>query len=1156
MEDSRNVRGQSLVPQSADTQTTASGESSVSELTKFRALYDLAVAMTAERSLDENLQMVADQARSLLGADKAFIALAEEPSGDLVMHTFSGIVTDEFKQVRIPAGVGLGGEVARTGAPRVVNDYYEEFEPRYHEVMRAEGLVAGIAVPIRTGARNLGVLYSFNKRKRPFARDDLETLSLLGNLAAVEIIRRRSEQSVKEGQERYRDLYERSKSGEELYRSVLNSSVDAIVIYDMEGRAQYVSPSFTRTFGWTLDDVKGERIPFLPDSEREPTMAIINGLIETGEPCSAFETKRCTRDGRLLDTSISASRYHDHQGAPAGILVIIRDITARKRAERDLAVELNKFQALYDLALAMTVERTLDENLQIIVEKSRALLGADKACMALRDETSGDLHMQVYSGIRTQAFKRLRIPFGVGLGGMVAETGRRHIVEDYFSEIGPEFHDIARDEGLLSGIAVPVKIGETNLGVLYVFNRRRTPFSLADLDTLSLLGNLAAVEITRRQAKVRLRESEERYRTLYEESKEGEELYRSVLNSSVDGIVVYDLEGAPRYVNPSFERMYGWTIEDLEGARIPFVPEPEKEETIRVISELVKTGRPTKRFETRRYTKDGRLLDISISASRYHDHQGRPAGTLTVHRDITDRKRAEQALRESEERFRTLAETAPFGLVVVGADDRAEYINPKFTEIFGYSFEDVPDLQTWFEKAYPDPQQRRHAAAVWNEETAGLFGNRQSSAEAEPRQFTVRRKDGGETIVSFRAVVLPGRRIIATFLDITAEARAQREVQRAKTEWERTFNAVQDLILILDSQRRVVRANKALAARFEITPEEMIGAGCDQPLKSDRTLAPLCPMGPSGEDAGDQFLEVTDDGLGGVFDLRVSPMRDEQGRFLGTAHIGRDITAFKAMERARRRAVHHLSHELKTPIAVLKASIRSLTEPDLEPEARDRKIERIRRNLGRLTDIQRIVQEIVAPPKYRPRRFPVAEHVHDILEESRRMSAHRSVAIEERLEPVDTDVIDPDALTTVLRTLVKNAVENTPDGGEVVVSISRRARGALLTVADTGVGIPPGDREFLFNAFHHTKDTEQYATKTPYDFDAGGKGLELMRLQVPAEEGGFDVSFETERCRFIPAGADRCPGIIELCPHVPNADECRRSGRTVFTVNFHGHVKL
>jgi|GEM_PF-653064 len=1260
-----------------------------SEVNKFQALYELALAMTAEPRLDENLALVVAKGREILGADATFLALRDETTGELCICESSGIITDAFKRFRRPMEFGPEGEVATTGQPRVVKDYVNEAGPEFRDIVRGEGLRSGIVVPIAIEKSNLGILAAFNRDGSEFTGPNLDTLTLLGNLAAVEINRKRADVRLMQSQQQYRKLYEESKRNEELYLSLLNSSADAIVIYDLEGRAKYVNPAFTAIFGWTMEEVQGRQIPFLPESEREATMRVIFGLIRDGIPCSGFETRRYTKDGRLLDVSVSASCNHDLRGDPSGTLVIIRDITdrkrsdealrqseeryrelyaeserrrelyrtlldvspdpivvydtkgiptyanpafssvfgwdfrdmegkridfvppenwpetneminkvmhginfsdqesrrytrdgrvidvsisgavlpdksgkpsgsvvhlrditARKRAEANLAAGLRKFQALYDLALVMIAERSLEENLHTVVDTGRKLLGADKAFLALRDDKTDELCMHTMSGIVTEAFRELRIPFGVGLGGKVAVTRQPHVVEDYFREVGPELHDVVRGEGLVSGIAVPVKMGETTLGVLYAFNRERTPFSKPDLDTLSLLGNLAAVEIAGKRSEERLKESEQSYRVLYAKSTVRKELYRSLLHSSADAIVIYDMDGKTQYVSPSFTRIFGWTLDELVGRRIPFLPDSERETSMRIINGVIRDGAPCSGFETRRLTKDGRLLDISISSSRYHDHEGKPAGMLVSLRDITDRKRAEAQLKESEKRFRTLAEVAPIGLVMLAPDGTTEYISPKFTETFGYTSDDLPDAESWFLNAYPDEKSRRRAAVVWREEAAEMKVKYGIGAEASPRIFKVRCKDGSVKIASFRAVILAEGSFIATFLDITAEARAQAEIVRAKDEWERTFNAVSDLILILDAQRRIVRVNKAVADRMGTVPEQMIGLSCAEWDRADLAPLSLCPDTTTIPEGSENSHEVVDEVLGGVFDLRVAPLRDEKGAVLGSVNVARDITAIKSIERARRLAVHHLSHELNTPLAVIKASVTNLEDKTLSPETTQRNLDRIRRNLQRLSDIQQSVQEIVAPSEDRPRYFPIVPTINQVLDDILAEGAHRLVTVTRRLDPVETDIIDPEILARVLRTLVKNAIENTPDEGEIVVSFGEDASGFLLQVRDRGVGITMSDREFLFKAFHHTQDTYRYATKTPFDFNAGGKALELMRLKILSEEGRFSIWFETQRCRYLPTNLDLCPGRISLCSHVSDAEGCKQSGGTTFSVLF------
>ena len=161
--------------------------------------------------------------------------------------------------------------------------------------------------------------------------------------------RRVAEEALKENEEKFRVLYEESKRAEGVYRSLINSSADAIAIYDLEGMPNYINPSFTEMFGWTLSEVKGRPIPFVPESEMEATAAEINHIVKEGKPSQGFETKRLTKNGDLIDISISASLYNNHEGKPAGMLVILRDISDTKRLQTQLH-QAQKMEAIGTLA--------------------------------------------------------------------------------------------------------------------------------------------------------------------------------------------------------------------------------------------------------------------------------------------------------------------------------------------------------------------------------------------------------------------------------------------------------------------------------------------------------------------------------------------------------------------------------------------------------------------------------------------------------------------------------------------------------------------------------------------------------------------------------------------------------------------------------------
>ncbi len=182
--------------------------------------------------------------------------------------------------------------------------------------------------------------------------------------------------------------------------------------------------------------------------------------------------------------------------------------------------------------------------------------------------------------------------------------------------------------------------------------------------------------------------NEARCRKLYEESKEREELYQSFLTASVDAVAVYDLQGKLKYVNPAFSRMFGWTAEALEGSvlpDIPYIPNSHRESSVGLIRQILQESALLSGFESKRSCKDGRLLDVSISASRYYDSLGQPAGMIVILRDITEQKRTENALKISEELFRTLFEEADDRIFVKDMSLAYTHVNPAMVKLLNFS---------------------------------------------------------------------------------------------------------------------------------------------------------------------------------------------------------------------------------------------------------------------------------------------------------------------------------------------------------------------------------------------------------------------------------------------------------------------------------------
>ncbi len=158
----------------------------------------------------------------------------------------------------------------------------------------------------------------------------------------------------------------------------------------------------------------------------------------------------------------------------------------------------------------------------------------------------------------------------------------------------------------------------------------------------------------------------------------------SILEAQPDPVAAYDLSGRILYVNSSFTRVFGWRADELTGKRIDFVPDECWPNTAAAIDRMLQ-GEKIVSFDTCRYTKDRRILDIELSASLYCGRAGRPAGSIVILRDVTGVNKSKTELQRSEKKYRRLVETMNEGLGILNEEGKILYVNRKLQELTGYS---------------------------------------------------------------------------------------------------------------------------------------------------------------------------------------------------------------------------------------------------------------------------------------------------------------------------------------------------------------------------------------------------------------------------------------------------------------------------------------
>lgn len=260
------------------------------------------------------------------------------------------------------------------------------------------------------------------------------------------------------------------------------------------------------------------------------------------------------------------------------------------------------------------------------------------------------------------------------------------------------------------------------------------------------------------------------------------------------------------------------------------------------------------------------------------------------------------------------------------------------------------------------------------------------------------------------------------------------------------------------------------------------------------------------------------------------------------------------LNRVKSKALDHLSHELRTPLSIIQGNLkllkRKIHEENSSFDGR-RLFETLEKHLNRIADIQRETDKMIRSHQEGGIEnlflFPIAE---EVLERAKKRASHRNLAFHLEGPKSLTVKMERTILEETLEGLLKNAIENTPDEGLIRILCEEKAPNVLLKVQDFGIGITIENQKSIFDGLFHTQETDLYASKRPYDFGAGGKGLDLHRIQIYGQRFGFDLSMESHRCTHLPTDRDVCPGKVSTCSRCKKFEDCLSSGGSTFCLSF------
>ncbi|MDZ7739536.1 MAG: PAS domain S-box protein [Bacteroidales bacterium] len=260
---------------------------------------------------------------------------------------------------------------------------------------------------------------------------------------------------------------------------------------------------------------------------------------------------------------------------------------------------------------------------------------------------------------------------------------------------------------------------------------------------------------------------------------ESEEKFRFITDNAID--IIWQLDKSLRftYLSPSLYDITGFRPEEWIGTRIMshttwFEFMKQSRLAMKIILNYKKFSWVT--METEIYNKEGELIPVEI-VGKPMIIDGRIKGLQGAARDIRNRTEAENRLRQSQSKFLNFVEYLPVPLCNFDMNTGdILYINDKFTTVFGYTKEDIPNLKYWWIKAYPDREYRKQVIARWNEamKKAGRSGS-----EIQPDEYTVSCSDGSKKIVMLGGLMLE-KEFLATFQDITDQKKVEEELRELR----------------------------------------------------------------------------------------------------------------------------------------------------------------------------------------------------------------------------------------------------------------------------------------------------------------------------------------------------------------------------------------
>jgi len=837
------------------------------------------------------------------------------------------------------------------------------------------------------------------------------------------------------------------RESEKRYRRLAEESRDLIAVLDRDANYVYASPSAERLLGRSPEELLGRNaFDFVDGEDRARTLAYVREATRNRQPEIKATYRVARPDGGTAWVESSIHPLRDETtGRVIRFHLVARDVTERVRAEESLRESEELFRLLAEDSATIVVRFGPDGLIRYVSPSIHRVLG-----YAPEDAIGKPLSAYLLPEDP---------PWIDPATSRFASTGRRRALD------------------------APGDIVWLDISIRAVF-QEDTPTPVEY--------HASARDVTARvEAEEALRASEERYRHLAEDS--------------TDIIAQFGPGAVWQYASPAVTRLLGYTSDELLGTSVHDILDEEDSRRIRDL-EMSGASAPVT-IVHRASHKDGQLVWLETSIRPLKEAAGETTiGYHVTSRDVNRRIRAEASLRESEERYRLLAEHSADMVAIIRSDGRFLYVSPSSTRMTGYTPEELIGQSDGL-IIHPDDYPLANGAVAEARRSGGV---------STVRLRTVR-KDGGiiwtETVARLVGEGEDDLRVYTVTRDVTRSVLSEQALREREELFRRIFDESPIPTVLSDAKGRFAKVNDAYCELLGYSREALLAMHDDRFVHPDEVVK--AREGSKKVFSGElsrihrEKRYRTTDGRELVGMLTAAPIHDESGNVVYLLSIIEDITEQKrAAEELSRVAemksdfVTLVSHELRAPLTNIRGGLELIVHDTRHlPESAHRTLSILSNETSRLN---RFVETILDVSRLEAGQLPIVlgpVAVNVVIDRATRGAAVSPAHVAPQVlcaPDLPLAWADELQLEHVLRNLIRNAGYHSPPGERIFIEAAVAQDRITITVTDRGDGIDEDDLPHVFEAFRRTRDSE-------LKYKGYGLGLYFAKRLIEAQGGDIEA---------------------------------------------------